>query len=396
MKDDRAGDGSRPYVVEVLEALNPSARAVDGKAGESRDRYLVIPSRSRPRLLLPAGHRLAASRAAHRQVSGPGLRTRLLRTCSVLGVATGLADLLAPAVSVVRTDPGAPCAHDVLASLVGRADFVVSMPVSLRRATRKPVLQVTDRRGAPLAFVKVGHDDLTRSLVRREAQALATVGRRTPAELEVPHVLGLEEWQGLSLLGLSPLRPRRSPMGPHRAARALERTAAAISRCGDRGEVDLASTAHVVELRRDLRGCGETGRALLDVVDAAVSRLGRVEVGGWHGDLNPGNLALRRTRAAVWDWERFERAAPLGYDLLHHRLTEQLLAGRPHVDAASSLVAEAERNLRGAQPAGRARDISRMYLCTIAARYLVDRQEAAGSTAGRVSEWVLPAVRRSA
>ena len=49
------------------------------------------------------------------------------------------------------------------------------MPVGPPRATRKPVLQVTDRGGRVLAFVKVGHDPLTAGLVAAEGQALARV-----------------------------------------------------------------------------------------------------------------------------------------------------------------------------------------------------------------------------
>ncbi len=69
---------------------------------------------------------------------------------------------------------------------------------------RKPVLQVFDRGGEPLAYVKVGWNDWVRAAVRREATALQACATH-PMELGVPAFLGLSSWHGLDLLVTGPL-----------------------------------------------------------------------------------------------------------------------------------------------------------------------------------------------
>ena len=79
---------------------------------------------------------------------------------------------------VPATDPGADSIETHLADCFG-TEVRVGVLLGTRRVNQKPVLQVFDLDGRILGYAKVGHNDLTAALVRREAEALATVGART-------------------------------------------------------------------------------------------------------------------------------------------------------------------------------------------------------------------------
>jgi hypothetical protein len=119
-----------------------------------------------------------------------------------------------------------------------------------------------------------------------------------------------------------------------------------------------------------------------------------VPTGSWHGDLNGGNLALVDGPCPVWDWERFETGVPVGFDLLHHDLHQAVtVRGTAPRTAASALLAGAATTLAPLDvPAAAAEHVARLYLVTLACRYLADGQERAGADLGRVHEWLLPAL----
>jgi hypothetical protein len=45
-----------------------------------------------------------------------------------------------------------------------------------------------------------------------------------------------------------------------------------------------------------------------------------VRFGSWHGDWGPWNMAWAGERVRLWDWERFTRGVPYGFDALHYAL----------------------------------------------------------------------------
>lgn len=392
MTDDRGGFATRPYPVDLLRQLYPGRPVTVSRSPRPSTRYLVLPALGRPRAIVPAGRRRAAARALHRQLSGNGRRRAMSRGAAVLAAASGVADLMAPTLSV--EGPPGGVAAGVLSDVLHRDDLFLAMPVSPPRANRKPVVQVMDPAGRVLAFAKVGHDDLTRALVRREAQALQRVGKLSYGSLVVPDVLGLREWSGLSVLVLSAVEVRRHRLSPRESELALRRTTAAVVACGDPEVVDLAASEHVHRLREDLARSGLLGQHLLPVVEELTMRLGAAAVGGWHGDLNPGNVALAQGPSTVWDWERFEQSAPEGFDLLHHHFTSATHSGTSAGRAAADLVAHAGTLLESTRE-DRGRDLARLYLVTLGARYLVDRQDVAGAADGDVAQWLLPALARS-
>jgi hypothetical protein len=131
-------------------------------------------------------------------------------------------------------------------------------------------------------------------------------------------------------------------------------------------------------------------RRLAEAVERLTAQFGTAEITftASHGDWSPWNMWLTDRGLLVWDWERFERETPQGFDLLHFRLNDQLIRGTwTRVDAAHRLIAEAP-DLLTADPSRTAL----LYLLTIGLRYEADGQAAAGAAIGRLEDWLLPAL----
>jgi hypothetical protein len=147
--------------------------------------------------------------------------------------------------------------------------------------------------------------------------------------------------------------------------------------------------------------------------------------GAWHGDLTPWNMATLRDTICVWDWERFSRGVPLGFDAVHYafqgavvrhkrdpraaiadcvRRAPELLApfgqGGSGGPAGAGTTGDGKAKGEGATSGGPGADGSSaeraarltvvLYLIDIAARYLHDGQAEAGARLGALGQWLLP------
>jgi len=307
---------------------------------------------------------------------------------------SGLLDLLSANRLTVRGPAGSDSIERFLADVLDAPRTLITMPVGPARANRKPVLQVTDLSGNVLAFAKIGHDDLTRALVDSEGRTLRRLGDAALRHIRVPRVIAHTQWRDLAVLVLEPLpvSARQERPGPARAG--LLTAIAEISALSSwRGS--WADNPFHVRLRAALAVAGPHGTDLLGVLDAVGRPDPAVALGSWHGDLNPGNVAIRHDQVLVWDWERFEDGVPLGFDLLHHDLQRAITVEGIAPAAAAEQLLTGATGLLGVLGLDRqaAQAAARLYLLTIAARYLGDNQERAGATLGRVADWILPALR---
>lgn len=382
--------------VELLSALYPPPLAVTVGGADRRGARAVwtaVPSAEQPRLLVPDGRSGAATRVLRRQLTGQRLRTRVARTGLTLASGSGVLGRL-PGLRVAVAGPrGAPSIEDPLRELLGVPDLKMAMPIGPARSNRKPVLQVTDVRGRVLAFAKVGHNPLTKALVRREAAALTTLADDPPAGVRFPRLLGLVPWSGYDVLVLDALDiPARRLNGEAQHHRLLE-LVAAVADVGGGSVVEWGDHPHRARLLDRLGACGELEEPLRQEL-ARIDPGTAMATGSWHGDLNSGNLALVAGCCPVWDWERFEDGVPVGFDLLHHELHQSItVTGVPPAAAASRLLCGAARLLA---PLGVGLDaaeaVARAYLVTLASRYVGDDQAGAGADLGRVDQWLLPAL----
>lgn len=374
----------------LLELLYPPPNQVDHGSGAERARFVAIPHARAPRLLVDAGSPRLAAAALRRHSRSPRLTVRAARYALSVATRTGLYDRLPGARVIVHGPEGAATIVDPLRQILGCADVAIAMSIGPRRANRKPVLEVADSRGETLAFVKVGHNDLTRSLVEDEGRALVTLNAHEWRELRVPRVLASTDWNGLALLVLEPLSlPRRGCED----ALGRERLHAVVNEIATKTD-DVVLPWHSHPLRQRLQqrlsssGSAEPWLRQLERLPADML----IRTGGWHGDLNPGNMFLSSGACPVWDWERFEHDVPVGFDLLHHDLQSAIT--KRHTDpsvAATELLRAAPCTLaRWAPDPRQALAVCRAYLIVLADRYLADDQAGAGAALGRVNEWLLP------
>jgi hypothetical protein len=393
-------DERRAYLDEVAAVLWPAPHtAVVGRrrpaAGARVAELLVLPHRNRPRLLTPTSARPAAAVVRHHG-EGSGRGSRLAASALALGLRAGAGGLLRSGrLHVVLPEDGAgPTLAGHLSAVLGR-EVEVGLHLGPPRANRKPVVQVLDRAGRTFAYAKVAVDDLTEDLVRTETAALRRIAAATPPGLEVADVLHEGRWQGRSLLVQSAL-----PVWTSRAALVPDRVVAAAAAIAGLDRVDgvaLTASAHWAALSRRLDRLPSSGAAgrLRRVLDGLAATSGDVllSTGGSHGDFTPWNMACLPDRMLVWDWERFRTGVPVGADLLHHGLQDDVVRGAEPAEAARTMVRRAATRLAPLGVASRAALATAVtYGADLAVRYLADGQQQAGARLGDVAAWLIPAL----
>lgn len=371
-----------------------------GRAGSAPDdvhrEYLVLPNRRRPRLLVPHGRR-AATGALLRYGVGRGRASSWAAAGLAAGMATGAARLVLRDRMWLTAPAGAAVAsiETRLAEVLG-AEVALSMHLSAPRANRKPVLQVLSRDGRTLAFAKVGIDPLTRGLVRAEAEALRTLAVAGLLRTTVPELLHSETWNGLELLVQSALpvaRHRRRPPAAMVAEAQQE-----LSQVGRTAAEPLAQSVYWKALSARIealpRRAAVEELALLQAATEQRYASVPLALGAWHGDWTPWNTAFDGERLLVWDWERFDPSAPVGFDAVHWALQTDLVSRRadPRASAAACLADAPALLTPWGLDEEQSSATAAAYLVELGTRYLADRQDEAGARLGDVHAWLLPAL----
>ena len=327
----------------------------------------MLPNAQSPRILVPAGNPVAASRAMLRfssALSGGDTIKRL----GVSGLLRGRA--YAPFPDRITVEERAGSLRDYLGDVFGEpVDFSIGLGTA--RANRKPVLQVFDARGRSLAFVKMGVTPVTEGLVQAEAAGLRRLGEADlPPLFEVPRLLHLGRWEGRSVVAMSSVqtsfrqRPSRQYSVPVEEMSLLHGAFAESAR--PLRELPLWQT--MLDWQSGLKTVAareRLGEALEILRDTDVDR--PLPVGAWHGDWTPWNMSRRRGRLQLWDWERFETGVPLGLDRCHYAVNA--VCRRDGLGLASVM--------RGLELAGITNDrstqshaVGATYLAVISCRYL--------------------------
>jgi hypothetical protein len=344
--------------------------------GGRGNRLAVLPSRERPRHLVPVTPGAAASSALAGRAGDRGPAGRLATGALSRAARWGGGHLVPRRWLVTGAD--GPAMADWLGDLLGIRGCVVAVGVGPPRANRKPVLQVMTGDGTTVAWGKVGWDAHTRALVGDEADALERLGGALAPGLVAPTVVARAPWQGTEVVLTAPLplRPRgRSVLRPDPA---LLRAVA--------GPSGALSPWHAATVRRLAEVPG--GAALVDVAEGVAGRLEGAGVPGarWHGDLTPWNVGPVPGGRAVWDWERSAAPVPLGLDAVHASYAVATL--RQGTDVPTALTAAAD----DATPALIALGVAETAVPAVAAAYAIElllRHE------GDRAHWPSPALDRT-
>jgi hypothetical protein len=346
--DGGARGGELDWLAEVLWGPTPEVELVVGTApagARAQAGWGVLPDLHHPRVLVPLASRRAAAEAVRQYSDGMTQRARLSKAAVALGLRSGALQWWLRRRGLVVHAAGPPAGTllaDHVPQALGRPDLAAAIVLGSVRPNRKPVVQLLGGDGQPVGYMKVGWNDLTRGLVRSEADMLRRLADARPRTFTAPSLLHQGQWQGLDIAISSALphglwrRGRRYAMPPL----AVSREIAAL---GGVKAASLSGSTWWAGLRRRLAPVRQaaSGRAAA-TLDATLERLEAqaatpLTLATWHGDWGPWNLRSTPDRVLVWDWERSADGVPLGFDLLHFGYQTALQGlGQPPATAAAT------------------------------------------------------------
>lgn len=362
--------------------LGSAAFALVGQPG-MRSTHISFPTSSKPRLLVPRARARAAAESVRQYTVPDSTRTRW--GLAVAGALSRLGATRLVARGVSLGGPGTFIDH--LHSVLGRDDLVTAVHLGPPRANRKPVLRVMDEAGRPVAFAKLGINELTCRRVRHEADALVSLQSRAVAPLVTPMLIDVGVWSGLDYFVMEPVAIGSAQM-PRRDLR--REGCRALRSAFPAWSTTLAEAPWWVRVWGALEDVDDSpeavrlthaARRLLDSRGSTI-----LEWGAGHGDWSRWNMSASDTGLFVWDWERFATDVPRGWDELHFAIGS-------HPNGVSAALADPEQ-LIGEALSEFPRDVSSVLLATYliqrGAAYLADRQFEAGARTGALGKWLLP------
>lgn len=290
--------------------------------------YWLVPNRSNPRLLVPAGQPRVTSRALTKYRSLRSKPMNLAR--GMLGgvAALGLPlsrDKLAVFSSVTRNNISP---INVLRQDLGVEKLYMATGVRLG-LNAKPTLHLFDESGNPLGFAKLAWNEASSELITNETKTLKNLSGGF-GTVRVPQLLSSGELGGYPYLVTSPVPEN---------ARGLQNTITAPSPAEIGaispviGQTQILELAWYQNLRSRIGGLIETEENSSPLVLATKELVGELDhldsylplIERWHGDLVPWNCA--RTSDGTlwcWDWESSQRDVVGGLDVIHWNLNVQL------------------------------------------------------------------------
>ncbi|WP_433181001.1 hypothetical protein [Actinoallomurus sp. CA-150999] len=386
------------------------------------ERYAVIPSPERPRFLVPLDGRAVAAGSLTHYNGLRWARLRVPRTVLGAGFRTGLGPLLLRHRLLVCVPEELPPAElgDYLLSahlqrVLGVPRLALGVGVRPPDPNLKPTLQLFGADGTPVGYAKVGWNDATREMTRREAAAIAAVTEEAAAGgVQVPRLLHHGPWRDYDLTVTAPLplrirryraedgppavsydavspdqpTPTDLPVSPDQPTPTDlpvspgQLTPTDLSVSPDRPTpADLPGPFAARTTKLADAGFWRALRSEADVLaaDAEEPRLAALIgahcdelerehggapllVGRWHGDWVPWNMGRHAGDLYVFDWEHSAEEAPVGFDLLHWRFQVALvLRGRPLAEAVAAVRTAAADELPTVPPDHRGL-LARLYL----------------------------------
>jgi hypothetical protein len=303
----------------------------------THESYLVVPSLQRARFMLPLISRAARRSAvlSYNQLRSPG--TRLARRLLAAGLVAAAGPPLGERLHIqVKAAPEQTPRDQLLSAHL--ADLVGTRPLGLAVGIRepgpnsKPTVLCIDRAGAPVAFAKVGWNELTGELVTNEASALRLVASSPGSDFAVPELLHGGQWQGRQLCVTAPMARDMRKWTDQDSAPAIS-TTQAVAAVGTRTTNPLRDSEQIHRLRRVAQAPdwdADVRRAFTLLLDRIIDTAGTdvLHFGAWHGDWAPWNTGLDGGVVTAWDWEHFHHDVAVGLDVVnwHFRVALNLIA----------------------------------------------------------------------
>jgi hypothetical protein len=295
-------------------------------------RFLVLPSPSKPRWLLPLGNPQRTREGLH--IYTPyALVARMLK--KVVGTFLG-AGWTGRKNDRVLIASKRPLPLEVLVGEVtGEKQPIFAFSLGTPSQFRKLTVQVMRPNGETLGYIKLPLTEAANQRVRHEAAVLERLWNIPKLRRHVPKVLHAGPWNGGYMLiqSCGPSQPGQMEFGP--AHETFLRTLWRARQMEKPGQVivkELSARWAQACLRLDpgSRGLGE------ETLRRANRELSgqTIPCGIMHGDFAPWNTRRENGRLFVFDWEAAEWGAPTAWDVFHFHYQVATLLNRKTNDLA--------------------------------------------------------------
>jgi len=339
------------------------------------ERYWLLPTPSRARMLLPASSPdvTAGSARNYRRIRAPRERAARAAVGALSGSSVPIgARVLQIEVPKERSDASSTLPIRAIAAALGRDGIQAAVGIRTG-ANAKATLQLVDSSGAPVGYAKLGWNSVTDEYVRTETAALSAVGHGK-AIASAPGVLATFEYAGHPVVVTQPLPADVRFVKGHVAP---PTSAEMYALCPIVRRGSPASTHQFKGLHTRLRDL--TNPMVSEPVGWALNLLKTVAevddrlpvTSRWHGDFTPWNCA-RDGRGVlwVWDWETSASDALAGLDALHWAYSEQRQRGvdLAEITVAHCLDSASQHLIAAGVPRSQWRTLAQVYVATVIER----------------------------
>jgi hypothetical protein len=310
-------------MIEAINVYIGQSLAIQIFLNKATHRILILPD-GRAYLLPMRSWR--AFRRGLELYSAQGRKARLGKTA--LGAFARLG-LKGPWLSRVRLEEGDGSVFQTLREVFRRNDICFAVSLGTPGPHRKPVVQVLTPEGEVLGYTKVGWNQATKELVKREAEVLGQLGKEE-LPFGVPEVLYANERDGRSLCLQSP-PPKHSRPAPRRWTREYTDALCALASLGVQYK-PLEQTAFWREIVSRVQEVKSS--YWRRILEHAIEKVRRdwdgkeIPLHLAHGDFAPWNAFQAEGQLYLYDWEYALEEAPAGYDLVHFRVQTLWLVER--------------------------------------------------------------------
>jgi len=208
---------------------------------------------------------------------------------------------------------------EYLKELLGRQELTFAISLSTPGPHRKPVIQALTHAGEILAYVKVGWNEATNTLVRNETEVLKHLAASSFHSFTAPHLVHSGLWNGRFLCVQASVEGRIQPaprdMTPQYLG-ALQELALQYTESMPLKDspfwINLLERIEKIPSKRSPHILRQGVRAVEDWLSNT-----RLPFHFCHGDFAPWNAKLDNGRLLLFDWEYADLKAPPGWDLFH-------------------------------------------------------------------------------
>ena len=323
-----------PSSVNVRWAFSPEPRRTTQRPGLGTFGWL--PLENGGGYLIPLDSRHAAVKALD-LYNAQSLKARLAKGLLAAGFRLGMGRCWLRGVQRVlgpeilheeRTGPGL---LEYLKDVLGRSDLSFAISLGTPGPHRKPVLLALSREGKRLAYVKVGANAVTNTIVQHEADILKRLASRSFASFAAPAVLHEGWWNERYVCVQSALPEGRGKRVSTRLTVEyldITKELAATHTCW----VPLKESEFWRQLHRQIDEVSETCyRAPLERGIRKVEQWldgDRLPFHLDHGDFAPWNMKTVNNKIIVFDWEHASMAGLPAWDLFHFIFETLRVQGR--------------------------------------------------------------------